>query len=99
AKLMTSALSRLRIGIGRRRNICEAAGHGGGPMQKKDMVRLTGEERWELQEVSRKLKGSSQKGRRAQLWLKADAEGPAWSDSRLAAACAWRRQPVEMLRQ
>ena len=53
-------------------------------MQKKYIVRLTGEERCELQEVIRKLKGTSQKGRRAQLLLKADAEGPAWSDSRIA---------------
>jgi hypothetical protein len=31
--------------------------------------------------------------------LKADAEGPAWSDSRIAEAFACRRQTVEMLRQ
>ena len=37
--------------------------------------------------------------RRAQLLLKADAEGPAWGDSRIAEAVACRRQTVEMLRQ
>lgn len=68
-------------------------------MQKKYIVRLSGEERCELQEVVRKLKGSSQKVRRAQLLLKADAEGPAWSDSRIAEAFTCRRQTVEMLRQ
>lgn len=68
-------------------------------MQKKYIVRLTGEERGELQEVIRKLKGTSQKVRRAQLLLKADAEGPAWSDSRIAEAFACRRQTVERLRQ
>ena len=68
-------------------------------MQKKYIVRLTGEERWELQEVIRKLKGTSQKVRRAQLLLKADAEGPAWSDSRIAEAFACRRQTGERLRQ
>jgi hypothetical protein len=60
---------------------------------------LTGEERCELQEVIRKLKGTSQKVRRAQPLLKADAEGPAWSDRRIAEAFACRRQTVEMLRQ
>jgi hypothetical protein len=68
-------------------------------MQKKYIVRLTGEERGELQEVLKKLKGTSQKVRRAQLLLKADAEGPAWGDSRIAEAFACRRQTVERLRQ
>jgi hypothetical protein len=68
-------------------------------MQKKYIVRLTGEERGELQEIIRKLKGTSQKVRRAQLLLKADAEGPGWSDSRIAEAFACRRQTVELLRQ
>jgi hypothetical protein len=43
-------------------------------MQKKYIVRLTEEERCELQEVIKKLKGSSQKVRRAQILLKADAD-------------------------
>jgi hypothetical protein len=41
-------------------------------MQKKYVVRLTQEERLELQDVCRKLKGTSQKVRRAQILLKAD---------------------------
>jgi hypothetical protein len=68
-------------------------------MQKKYSVRLSEEERGELQEVIRRLQGTSQKVRRAQLLLKADAAGPAWSDSRLAEAFACRRQTGEMLRQ
>jgi hypothetical protein len=68
-------------------------------MQKKYIVRLSKEERNILQEVVRKLKGSSQKVRRAQILLKADADGPAWSDSRIAEAFGARRQTVEMIRQ
>jgi hypothetical protein len=45
-------------------------------MQKKYIVRLTDEERVELQAVVKKLKGSSQKVRRTQVLLKADANGP-----------------------
>ena len=41
-------------------------------MQKKYVVRLTDEERGELQSVVKKLKGTGQKVRRAQILLKAD---------------------------
>jgi biotin operon repressor len=68
-------------------------------MQKKYIVRLSKEERNTLQEVVKKLSGSSQKVRRAQILLKADADGPAWSDSRIAEAFGCRRQTVEKLRQ
>ena len=68
-------------------------------MQKKYIVRLSKEERNTLREVVKKLKGSSQKVRRAQILLKADADGPAWSDSRIAEAFGCRRQTVEMIRQ
>ena len=43
-------------------------------MEKKYIVRLTDEERLTLRSVIRKLQGSSQKVRRAQILLKADAE-------------------------
>jgi len=39
-------------------------------------VRLTDEERKTLRGVIKKLKGSSRKVRRAQILLKADADGP-----------------------
>jgi transposase len=68
-------------------------------MQKKYIVRLSDEERGVLKEVLGKLKGSSQKVRRAQILLKADADGPGWTDNRIAEAFSCRRQTVENLRQ
>ena len=68
-------------------------------MQKKYIVRLSKQERNTLREVVKKLKGDSEKLRRAQIMLKADADGPAWSDSRIAEAFGCRRQTVEMIRQ
>jgi len=68
-------------------------------MQKKYIVRLTDEERCELQDVVKKLKGTSQKVRRAQMLLKADADGPNWSDLKIAAAFDSRVRTVELLRQ
>ena len=43
-------------------------------MEKKYIVRLTDEERHVLRDVVKELKGTSQKVRRAQVLLKADAE-------------------------
>jgi hypothetical protein len=68
-------------------------------MQKKYIVRLTDEERAELQVVIRKLKGTSQKVRRAQILLKADAAGPNWTDQKIAEAFSCRVQTVEKIRQ
>lgn len=68
-------------------------------MQKKYIVRLSEQERKVLEEAVKKLKGTSQKVRRAQVLLKADADGPAWTDSRIAEAFGCRRQTVETLRQ
>ena len=68
-------------------------------MQKRYLVQLTDEERKELQEVIKRLKGTSEKVRRAQVLLKADADGPAWTDARIAEAFSCRRQTVEMIRQ
>jgi Homeodomain-like domain len=68
-------------------------------MQKKYIVRLSKRERELLAEVVKKLKGTSQKVRRAQVLLKADADGPAWSDNRIAEAYGCRRQTVEGIRQ
>lgn len=66
---------------------------------KKYVVRLTEEERGELLSVVKKLKGTGQKVRRAQILLKADAEGPNWTDSRIAEAFSCRTRTVERLRQ
>jgi hypothetical protein len=68
-------------------------------MQKKYIVRLTDAERSKLAEVVRKLKGTSQKVRRAQILLKADAEGPNWTDARIAEAFGVRTKTVENVRQ
>lgn len=68
-------------------------------MQKKYIVQLSKAERSTLVEVVKKLKGSSQKVRRAQILLKADVNGPAWTDTRIAEAFDCRRQTVEGLRQ
>jgi hypothetical protein len=68
-------------------------------MQKKYIVRLTDEERKSLREVIGKLKGSSQKVRRAQILLKADVDGPNWIDKKIAEAFSCRTQTVESLRQ
>ncbi|MCX7394494.1 MAG: helix-turn-helix domain-containing protein [Planctomycetales bacterium] len=63
------------------------------------IVRLSARERETLQEVVKKLKGSGEKVRRAQMLLKADVGGPAWNDSRIAEAFGCRRQTVELLRE
>ena len=68
-------------------------------MQKKYIVRLNDEERDTLREVVKKLKGTGQKVRRAQILLKADANGPSWSDDRIADAFSCRTRTVEKVRQ
>lgn len=68
-------------------------------MYKKYIVRLSDEERQVCQEVVKKLKGSSQKVRRAQILLKADADGPNWIDGRIAEAYGCRVQTIENLRK
>jgi hypothetical protein len=76
-----------------------AATKEGSAMQKKYIVRLTDAERATLTEVVKKFKGSSQKVRRAQILLKADADGPAWSDARIAEAVGCRTKTVENVRE
>ena len=68
-------------------------------MNKKFIVRLSDEERALCLEVVKKLKGSSQKVRRAQILLKADADGPEWTDARIAEAFNCRVQTIENLRK
>ena len=67
---------------------------GGNIMQKKYIVRLTQEERAYLDETVRKLKGSGQKVRRAQMLLKADAEGPCRTDRQISEAFNCRTKTV-----
>lgn len=68
-------------------------------MQKKYVVRLTDGERETLRSVVQKLSGSSQKVRRAQVLLKADADGPGWTDRKIADAFGCRINTVEKIRQ
>jgi hypothetical protein len=68
-------------------------------MRKLYVVRLTKQERVELQNVVKKLKGTGQKVRRAQILLKADADGSQWTDERIAEAFSCRTRTVERLRQ
>jgi len=55
-------------------------------MNKKYIVRLNDEERRQLVDVITKLKGTSQKVKRAQILLKADADGPNWPHHQIAEA-------------
>ena len=68
-------------------------------MKKKYIVRLSDSERSKLADVVKKLKGSSQKVRRAQILLKADADGPAWTDAKIAEAVGCRTKTVENIRE
>ena len=68
-------------------------------MNKKYIVRLTDQERHELTAVIKKFKGTSQKVRRAQILSKADADGPNWTDRRIAEAFGCRTRTIEKLRQ
>lgn len=68
-------------------------------MAKKYIVRLSDEERTELREVVKRLKGTSQKVRRANILLKADADGPGWTDAKIAEAFSCRTRTIEKLRE
>jgi len=68
-------------------------------MIKTYIVRLTDEERNVCEAIVKKLKGSSEKVRRARIMLKADADGPGWPDVRIAEAFDCRTQTVENLRK
>ena len=50
---------------------------------EKYIVRLTDEERRELETIVKKLKGTSQKVKRALALLHADADGPNWTNEKI----------------
>jgi transposase len=66
---------------------------------KKYVVRLTEAETETLQQIVGKFKGNSQKVRRAQVLLKSDANGPDWTDAKIAEAFGCRIQTVENIRE
>jgi len=68
-------------------------------MQKKYIVRLSKAERQECERVVDTLSGTSQKVKRANILLKVDADGPAWTDQQIAEAFRCRRQTVENVRK
>ncbi len=68
-------------------------------MQKKYIVRLSEAERQSAEELVKRLNGTSQKVRRAQILLQADTSGPNWPDAQIAEAYRCRRQTVENVRQ
>ena len=68
-------------------------------MKKTYIIRLSDEERATCLAIVKKLKGSSTKVRRANIMLKADADGPRWTDQRIADAFLCTRQCVENVRK
>jgi hypothetical protein len=68
-------------------------------MVKKYIVRLSEQERSLLRDIVKKLKGTSQKVRRANILLKADVDGPNWSDAKIAEALSCRTQTIENIRR
>lgn len=68
-------------------------------MRKKYIGRLSDAERASLEGAVKRLSGSSQKVRRAQILPEADADGPAWTDAAIVEAYGCRRQTVESLRE
>jgi Homeodomain-like domain len=69
------------------------------PMNKKYIVRLTDEERAVCEATVKKEKGKSEKLRRAAILLKADIDGPGWSDERISEAVGCRVRTVENVRR
>ena len=68
-------------------------------MQKKYIVRLSAKGQATLKETIKKLKGTSERFRRAQILLKADINGPGWNDQKIAEAFDCSRQTVENVRE
>jgi hypothetical protein len=68
-------------------------------MEKKFIVRLSDSERETLKEVTKRLSGSSQKVRRANILLMADADGPNWPDKQIAEAFSCQQQTVQKVRK
>ncbi len=66
---------------------------------KKYVVRLSIEEKCILEEVIQKLKGGSQKSIRARILLQADANGPNWSDEKIAEAYGCQVRTIEYVRK
>jgi transposase len=68
-------------------------------MRKKYVVRLTSEERRDLQAMVSKGKVAAYKIKHANILLAADVEGPAWPDRRIAEAFSCHPRTVENVRR
>ena len=68
-------------------------------MNKKYIVRLADAEREQLEAIVKKLSGGAEKVKRAQILLKADADGPNWPDEKIAEAFSCRVSTIEALRK
>ena len=68
-------------------------------MKKKYVVRLCDAEREMLAELLKKKRVAAQKVRRARILLKADADGPNWTDAKIADAFDCSTRALECLRQ
>jgi len=67
-------------------------------MNKKYIVRLTEQEREQLEAVIRKGKSAAYKIKHAHILLKADADGAAWCDAAIAAAFSVHTRTVAGIR-
>ena len=68
-------------------------------MNKKYIVRLSDEERRQLTELTRKGTAAAYKIRHAHILLKADTDGPAWTDERIAESFSVSLNTVQGVRQ
>jgi hypothetical protein len=68
-------------------------------MPKKYVGRLSDAERGVLSELLKRSRVAAQKARRARILLKADADGPNWTDAEIADAFDCRTRTVEGLRE
>jgi hypothetical protein len=68
-------------------------------MNKKYIVRLTCEERQELEALVSRGKTAAHKIRRANILLSADADGPAWTDKQIAEALSCNVHTAENVRR
>ena len=68
-------------------------------MVKKYIVRLSEQERSLLRDIVKKLKGTSQKVRRATILLKANVDGANWPDAKIAEALSCRTRTIENVRR
>jgi hypothetical protein len=71
----------------------------GWAMQKKYIVRLADAEREILIGLVNRQRVAAHKVRRARILLKADADGPNWTDAKIAEAFDCRTRSVESLRE